>query len=125
LDIVPVVNGLGVEERFTSTVSGREPFVCTSTQVDGRWEGPCRRFTIINAHAGTLVAGLNWDDRHALVLSLKTLDGAEKGTACCRSPLVLKLAVEAGSVYEVQIAFLKAWGGEETQKFHLTTSLEP
>ena len=124
-DIVPVMSGVGVEERLTSIVGGREPYVCTSTQAGGHWEGPCRRFTIINPRSGTLVAALTWDNQHVLILSLKTLDGLQKGMGCCRSSQTLKLAVEAGSVYEVQVTLLKTWGSDETQKFHLTLSLEP
>jgi hypothetical protein len=126
-DIIPVVNGVGVEARFTSTVGGREPFVCSAAQADRQWEGPCRRFTIINARSGTLVVVLNWDDQQALVLTLKTLDGLVKGMGCWHSPRTLKLAVETGSVFEVQVTLPlpKTWGSDESQKFELVTTLEP
>jgi hypothetical protein len=68
---------------------------------------------------------LNWDNQHALVLSLKTPDGLVKGLGCCRSPRMLKLAVETGSVFEVQVTLPKTWGSDESQKFELITTLEP
>jgi hypothetical protein len=124
-DVLPVVNAIGVQGRLTATVEAREPFICTYTHDSGLWEGPCRRFTIINPGAGTLVATLSWENQQPMTLSVKTLDGENRGVRCCRSPQTLKISVGTGSVYEVQVTLLQPWGGDARQKFDLLVSLEP
>jgi hypothetical protein len=125
LEIAPVGNGAGGQQSFTATVSGRESFVCTYVQEDGNWEGPCRRFTLVNPRSGTLVATVSWDDRHPLALSIRTLDGAAKGIRCCRSPETLELDVAAGSTLDMQVTLLGPWGRDVHQPFHVRTFLKP
>ena len=124
-DVLPVVNAIGVQGRLTATIDARAPFVCTYAHGAELWEGPCRRFTIINPAAGTLVATLSWENQEALTLSVKTLDGENRGMRCCHSPQTLRVSVETGSVFEIQVTLLRPWGGDVRQKFDLLVSLEP
>jgi hypothetical protein len=112
------------EETLITTVSGREPFTCTTAQADRSREWPCRRFTIIPRRWGTLIVTLKWDDDHPLLLALQAADGTPLGTACCRSPQRLTLPVETASAYELHVMLMTAWGRDEHQPFESTTSLE-
>jgi hypothetical protein len=123
-EVVPVVSALGVQGRLATTVSGRENFVCTSIRDDTRLEGPCRRFTLINPRRGVLVAMLKWKNQHPLTLSVKTLNGDLMGLASGRSPQVLRVPVDAGSLYEAQVMLLEPWGGDAHQAFELLISVE-
>jgi hypothetical protein len=123
-DVLPVVNAIGVQGRLKATIDARAPFVCTYTDGAELWEGPCRRFTIINPGAGTLVATLAWENQQPLTLSVKTLDGENRGVRCCQSPQTLRVPVETGSVYELQVTLLRPWGSNARQEFDLLVSLE-
>ena len=115
----------GDGETLVTAVSGRESFTCTAMQQTERpTERPCRRFSIVARRRGTLIVRLQWDNGLPLLLAVTTADGLPIRASCCRSPQVLRLAVEAASAYELQIMLVTAWGREEHQPFELTTLLE-
>jgi hypothetical protein len=122
--VLPLLSHGEGDDRLVATVTGRESFTCTAAQQDGPEERPCRRFSIVTRRLGKLVVRLTWDDSHPLMLALTTSDGLVMGTACCRSPQRLILAVKAASAYELQVMLVTTWGRDEIQRFELTTSLE-
>jgi hypothetical protein len=67
---------------------------------------------------------LTWDNGHPLLLAIQTVAGVPMGSACCRSPRRLTLAIEAASTYELHVMLATAWGRDEVQRFELTTSLQ-
>lgn len=110
------------DETVVTTVNGRESFTCTADRQSERpTEGPCRRFSIVARHPGTLVVRLTWDNGHPLLLAVTNADGTPIHSSCCRSPQLVTLAVEPGSGYELQVLLLTPWGRDERQLFELTT----
>jgi len=70
------------------------------------------------------VVALRWDNAHPLLIAATTAEGRPIGDSCCRSPQVMKFAVEPTAAYEVQIMLASAWGHDERQPFELAASLE-
>lgn len=64
-------------------------------------------------------------NEHPLTISVKTLDGENRGMQCCYSPETLRVAVQTGSMYELQVTLLRRWGSDARQQFDLLVSLEP
>jgi hypothetical protein len=125
LEIVPAQASVDARLPFTATVTGREAFVCAYTQDERRWEGPCRRFTVVNSRSGTLVVTVRWNDRHPLALSLRSGEGVPNGIRCCSSPEIIELPVIAGSTIDIQITLLEPWGSDERQTFQVSAALKP
>jgi hypothetical protein len=109
-------------EEVQSTVNADDPICDTGDPTKEELDAPCRVFQISPARSGTLMADLSWNNP-GVYLELLTPSLGK----CCRSPVHLELAVEAGLAYTISVGFhgTTGAGANGTASFVLQTLLAP
>jgi len=74
------------------------------TMVDGGWGGLCSAFQIVASSSGTLAITLRWTADAPLSVFFKSAVGAQIDMTCCNAPAQLRVPVEAGTPYRMEVA---------------------
>jgi hypothetical protein len=101
----PSPDHIPVNETHHGTLTESLPTCTFEILGSGGWGGLCQTFSITANSSGVLTATLRWAADAPLVLFFKTAAGEQIDMACCAPGLSLRMPVEMGATYRIDVAY--------------------